>query len=74
MRFKKWNINKAREEMMKGLSVFLIRQIAEDYGTDVTNEFVKKVYEEAERVYGSDFITDKKATYTEFKGRYKIPA
>jgi len=68
--FPKWSLKKPRNEMLKGLSVFLIQDIAYTYGLDIANKFVKKVYEEAEKFYG-DFEVIKHSTYTEFKKTFE---
>jgi len=59
-----------KEEKLKhcvfgGLSVFDIKYIAETYGLEKANEFVKAVYQQAAKEYGK-FKTKKLPTYTKF--------
>jgi uncharacterized membrane protein len=66
MRFKSWSLEKPKNEMLNGLSVFLLQDIAYEYGLEIADKFVKKVYEEAEKFYGK-FEVIQHPTFTEFR-------
>ena len=63
---RKWlNEKKLRHCVFGGLSVFDIKYIAETYGLSAADKFVKAVYQQAAKEYGS-FKTEKLPTYTKF--------